>query len=98
LLNKNPSPRKSVLYYRGTDLYAARLGDYKAHFITQGAYGQFGERTEHAIPLLFNLNHDAAEQFNIAEGNDSIIQQINTVVREHQTKLVRGEDQLAERE
>lgn len=98
LLYKNPSPRKSVLYYRGTDLYAARLGDYKAHFITQGAYGQFGERTEHATPLLFNLNHDAAEQFNIAEGNDAIIQQINTVVREHQTKLVRGKDQLAERE
>lgn len=98
LLYKNPSPRKSILYYRGTDLYAARWGDYKAHFITQGAYGQFGERTEHEIPLLFNLNHDAAEQFNIAEGNDAIIQQINTVVREHQTKLVRGKDQLVERE
>lgn len=98
LLNQDPSPRKSILYYRGTDLYAARLGDYKAHFITQGAYGQFGERTEHQIPILYNLSHDASEQFNIAEGNDEIIQQIHEMVQEHKSKLIRGKDQLAERE
>ncbi len=98
LRQQNPSPRKSILYYRGTDLYAARLGDYKAHFITQGAYGQFGERTEHQTPLLFNLNHDASEQFNIADGNDEIIQQIQELVQEHQSKLIKGEDQLADRE
>ncbi len=98
LLKHSPSPRESILYYRGTDLYAARLGDYKAHFITQGAYGQFGERTEHETPLLYNLSHDASEQFDIAEGNEGVIQQIQELVKAHQSKLVKGKDQLAERE
>ncbi|MGW9685105.1 sulfatase family protein [Flagellimonas sp. 2504JD1-5] len=98
LRGHNPSPRKSILYYRGTELYAARLGDYKAHFITQGAYGQFGERVEHQIPILYNLNHDASEQYNLAEGNAEILQQIQQLVQDHQSKLIRGKDQLAERE
>ncbi|MGX1928580.1 sulfatase family protein [Flagellimonas sp. 2504JD4-2] len=98
LLHHDPSPRKSILYYRGTELYAARLGDYKAHFITQGAYGQFGDRMAHDTPLLYHLNHDPSEQFNIAEGNDEIIQEIQKLVQEHQSKLVPGKDQLAERE
>ncbi|WP_190810909.1 sulfatase [Flagellimonas sp. S3867] len=98
LLNHNPSSRKSVLYYRGTDLFAARLGDYKAHFITQGAYGQFGERTEHQTPVLYNLNHDPSEQYNLAEDNAEILQQIKKLVQDHKSKLVKGKDQLAERE
>nr|WP_299174822.1 sulfatase [uncultured Allomuricauda sp.] len=98
LRNHNSSPRKSILYYRGTNLFAARLGDYKAHFITQGAYGQFGERTEHETPILFNLYHDPSEQYNIAENNTEIIEGINKLVEDHKSKLVKGKDQLAERE
>src|SRR5690606_16019524 len=36
LIKNQPSKREEVLYYRGTDLFAIRVGDYKAHFITQG--------------------------------------------------------------
>ena len=98
LLHGKPSPRKSVFYYRGTDLYAVRLGDYKAHFITQGAYGEFGERTVHDPPLLFNVNYDPSEKFDIASQHPEIIQQIRTLVNQHQSQLVPGKDQLAERE
>jgi len=92
------SPRENMFYYRGPELYAVRLGDYKAHYITQGEYGQFGEREEHDPPLLYNLSHDPSEQYNIAEDHPEVIQQIEALVREHQSKLVVGEDQLAERE
>ncbi|MCW5517154.1 sulfatase [Muriicola sp. Z0-33] len=98
LLNKAPGPRKSIFYYRGTELYAVRLGDYKAHFITQGAYGQFGEKEVHEIPLLYNLSHDAGEQFNIAKKHPEIIKEINELVALHKSNLVMGKDQLAERE
>ncbi|MGD1891706.1 MAG: sulfatase [Cyclobacteriaceae bacterium] len=98
LQNGTESPRESILYYRGPELYAVRLGDYKAHYITQGEYGQFGEREEHDPPLLYNLSHDPSEQHDIAEDHPEVIQQIEALVREHQSKLVVGEDQLAERE
>ena len=98
LFEQKKSPRKSLLYYRGTELYAARMGDYKAHFITQGAYGEFGERQEHDPPLLYNLNHDASEKYDIAAEHPEIIEQINALVKTHQSNLIKGEDMLADRE
>ncbi len=98
LLNREASPRKSILFYRGTELYAARLGDFKAHYITQGAYGEFGERKEHNPPLLYNLSHDASEKFDIAKQHPDVIEQINALVDSHKSNLVKGKDQLVERE
>ncbi len=98
LLKGNSSPRKSVLYYRGTELFAARLGDFKAHFITQGAYGEFGERMQHDIPLVFNVAFDASERFNIADTSPQVLQDISELVSKHKSKLVRGKDQLVDRE
>ncbi len=98
LLNEQPSPRENIFYYRGTDLFAVRVGDYKAHFITQGEYGQFGPREEHSPPLLYNLNFDPSEQFNLADGHPEILSRIDNVVKEHNSKMVKGKDQLADRE
>jgi len=98
LFQQKESFRKSIIYYRGTEIYALRLGDFKAHFITQGVYGQFGEREEHNPPILYNLSHDPSEQFNIAENHPEVLQQIDKIVTEHKSKLVRGKDQLADRE
>ncbi|MBT8185708.1 MAG: sulfatase-like hydrolase/transferase, partial [Eudoraea sp.] len=98
LLKKAPGPRKSIFYYRGRELYAVRLGDYKAHYITQGAYGQFGEREVHEVPLLFNLSHDASEKFDIAQEHPEILEEIDELVAIHKASLIKGEDQLADRE
>lgn len=98
LVNRKESPRKSILYYRGTEIYAARMGAYKAHFITEGAYGQFGPREEHPTPLLYNINHDAAEKFDIASEHPEILVEINALIAAHKSNLVVGKDQLAERE
>ncbi len=98
LLEGTESPRQSILYYRGQDLYAARLGDYKAHYFTQGAYGQFGDREEHEVPLLFHLSYDPSEQYNIAADHPEVIRDIEAMVAEHRANLKMGKDQLAERE
>ncbi|MDN5211748.1 sulfatase [Fulvivirgaceae bacterium BMA12] len=97
LVSKEKGPRQSILYYRGTSIYAARLGDYKAHFITQGVYGMFGEKEVHDPPILYNLSHDPSEQYNIADKHPEIIQQINELVRQHKSNLIKGKDQLADR-
>ena len=98
LFEQNESARKSVMYYRGTEIYAVRLGDFKAHFITQGVYGQFGEREEHDPPILYNLSQDPSEQFNIAEKHPAVLLQIQELVTAHKSNLVAGKDQLADRE
>jgi len=98
LLEGKPTPRNSVFYYRGTQLYAARLGDYKAHYITEGSYGQFGKKEVHDPPILYNLNVDPSENFDLSASHPEIIAKINAVVKEHQSKMVKGKDQLAAKE
>ncbi len=98
LLRNEPSPREGIFYYRGPTLYAARLGDYKAHYITEGEYGMFGEKEIHGTPLLYNLNEDPSEQYDVAQDHPEIIEQINAYVKKHQADLVVGADQLADQE
>jgi arylsulfatase A-like enzyme len=97
LKNLDPSPRNSMIYYRGSELFAARLGDYKAHFITQGAYGINGDRIDHETPQLYNLSHDPSENYEIGADHPEVIEQIQAMVNEHKSKMVMGKDQLVDR-
>ncbi len=98
LLNNSESPRDHMLFYRGTDLYAARLGDFKAHYTIQGSYGMWEKKEELETPLLFNLSVDPSEEWNIVDHHKNELQKINQLVTDHQAKLVPGKDMLAERE
>lgn len=93
LLKGEKSPREVVFYYRSEDLYAVRSGDYKAHFITEGAYGGT-PRTVHESPLLFNLQTDPSEKYDIATGHPEVIERIREIIKRHEANLVRGPDQL----
>jgi arylsulfatase A len=97
LQGEGKSPRDVMFFYRGTRIYAVRKGAYKAHFITELNYLPDNQREMHDPPLLFNLNHDPSEKYNIAEKYPDIIADIIKTVKEHQAKLVRGEDQLVAR-
>jgi arylsulfatase A-like enzyme len=97
LFENKPGTRNEVFYYRGRELFAVRLGEYKAHYITQGGYGPPG-REEHNPPLLFNVNEDPSEKFEIGENHPEIIEKINLLVKKHKENMVEGEDQLQYRE
>ena len=93
LFESKESPRKTVFYYREREIFAVRQGAYKAHFITQGAYGP-PARQEHNPPLLFNVNEDPSERFDIAAEHPEVIEKILRVVAEHEANLIPGADQL----
>lgn len=95
LFEGKASPRNDMFYYRGDRIYAVRVGDYKAHFITQEPYQP--EVVEHSTPLLYNLKIDPSEKYDIAESHPEVIEQIMEAVKEHNAKLVKGEDQLKNR-
>lgn len=84
-------------YYRGREIYAARKGPWKAHFITELAYVADTQYTEHDPALLFNLDHDPSEQYNVAEDFPEIVEEIIAAAAEHKANLVPYPDQLADR-
>jgi arylsulfatase A-like enzyme len=97
LFEGKASPRDSMIYYRGEKVYAARMGPYKAHYITQGSYGMGGRRTEHKVPLLYHLEHDPSEKYNIAGHHPEIIEEIDKLVKNHIKTVEPVENQLIKR-
>ena len=97
LFSNQKSSRDFLFYYRGTQLYAVRFGDFKAHFVTQGEYGQFGEKIIHDPPLLYNLNHDPSEKYNISDKHPEILEKIEALVNDHKDKMILGKDLLRKR-
>ena len=90
--------RETLFYYRGTDIYAVRHGDYKAHFITEGEYGEFGEKEIHETPILYNVSVDPSETKNIAANHPEVLEEINKIVELHKVNLYIAPDQLEARE
>ena len=97
LFENKPTARNHIFYYRGNELYAVRFGEYKVHYITQGEYGLYGGKKNHNPPLLYNLNKDASEKYNISKKPPDIIRKINRIVSEHKQKMIIGKDLLIER-
>jgi arylsulfatase A-like enzyme len=95
LFGNGPSPRDYMFYYRGQQLMAARLGPWKAHFITQAAYGpDANRRATHDPPLLFHLEQDPSESFNVNEKHPEVLAQIRALVDRHRAELVEAPTQL----
>ncbi len=74
-------------YYRGTQLFACRLGKWKAHFMTQAAYG-VPNPTHHETPLLFNLEVDPSESTDVAERHPDVLAAIAALVKAHAATVV----------
>lgn len=91
------SPRKSMFFYHGEQLFAVRHGAHKAHFFTKERYvGQKQART-HNPPLLYHLDHDPSEKHDIAPGNEKIIAEIRELADAHQATVKPVKNQLEER-
>lgn len=93
LIDEGCSSRDVIFYYRDTEIFAVRKGNFKAHFITQPEYGST-ERTVHNPPLLYNLSEDPAERFDISDEHSEIINEIKLILREHVSTVLPVENQL----
>lgn len=94
LLTGRPLPVRPFFYYRGEEIFACRLGPWKAHFATQAGFGGKPKPDRHDPPLLFHLGRDPSERFNVAAEHPAIVAEIVAAVTRHQAALVRGEPQL----
>jgi arylsulfatase A len=92
-LTGGKSPRREMLYYRAYDLMAARLGPWKAHFMTQTGYGQ-PQPEKHDPPLLFHLEIDPGEHYNVAASHPQVLAEIQRLVDKHRAGMQPAPSQL----
>jgi arylsulfatase A-like enzyme len=93
LFESKPLPVQPYFYYRGDQLFACRLGEWKAHFQTQTGYGQ-PKAESHEPPLLFHLGRDPSEKRNVSALHPDVLVQIQEAVKAHQAGVVPGVPQL----
>ena len=96
LRGKGPSPRQDILYYRGLRLYALRHGAFKAHFFSRPEYGE-GAETAHDPPLVYDLDQDPGERFDVASRNPDVVGKIRALAADHAKTLAPVENQVAKR-
>ena len=92
---KDPAARvrESVYYYRGAQLWAARKGPWKMHYMTRSAY--VGDQTVmHIPPALYHLDRDPRERFNVAADEPEVLLEIQAMVDAHMEELVKAPSQL----
>jgi arylsulfatase A len=93
LVESKRLPARPFFYYRGDQLFACRLGEWKAHFQTQSGYGQ-PKAEQHDPPLLFHLGRDPSEKRNVAEQHAEVLARITEAVNAHRAGVIPGPSQL----
>ena len=93
LFGDGPGPREQVVFYRGTQLMAIRKGPWKAHFQTRAGYRQAAADV-HDPPLLFHLDHDPSEKYDMAEEYPEVVADLIRAAEEHRASVVPGPSQL----
>jgi arylsulfatase A-like enzyme len=96
LLGSGKGKRSTFFYYRDTELYAARKGPWKAHFLTRTGYGP-DTPEQHSPPALYNLEEDPSERFDVAGRHPEALADIAREVERHRATLIPGKPQLEER-
>ena len=90
------SPRQTMFYWRGSKLFAVRHGSFKAHFITKSEYGT-DQPVEHDPPLLYNLDEDASEKYDVSTRHPEVIARIRQIAADHRASITPVENQLDKR-
>ncbi len=88
LLSERP-----FFYYRGDQIFAVRLGEWKAHLKTQTGYGQPKAET-HAKPLLFHLGRDPSEKRDLAASHPQVAERLRALAEAQRASVVPGTPQL----
>lgn len=87
LFGTGPNQRNVMFYYSGNGLFAARKGAFKAEFTTWPGYAK--EKPEkHDPPLLYNIEQDPSEKFDIAKDHPDVVADIQAEVEKHLAGVV----------
>ncbi|GGF45573.1 hypothetical protein GCM10011339_37580 [Echinicola rosea] len=74
--------RDVVYYYHLNKLHAVRKGPWKAHFTTKPSYSSEPAK-KHEVPLLYHLEHDPSEKYNLNEKYPEKVSELVRIYEEH---------------
>ena len=86
LFERKALAERPFFFYRGEQIFACRLGLWKAHFQTQTGYGQ-AKPELHDPPLLFHLGLDPSEKRNVAADHADVLASIQAAVEVHRATV-----------
>ena len=75
------------------DLFAVRKGAFKAHILTHTGYAKVPPE-KHSPALLFNLELDPGESFDIAAENPNIVADLLSEIERHRATIRPVESQV----
>ena len=98
LSGKAKSKRDHFIYYRKDEIYAVRKNEYKLHYITEECYQANNNRQDLSVPLLYHINADPSEKYNLGADFPSIVEEINQLVSDHQKTIIHVNSELDKRD
>jgi arylsulfatase A-like enzyme len=88
--------REFVYYYHRSDLRAIRKGKWKAHFSTRPSPAENVPQTADEIPLLFNLDIDPSEKYDVGKNHPEIVAEMKKEYNRHKAVLVAAPSVMGE--
>ena len=82
ITHNDPSNRELFYFYRGSDLYAMRKGDYKIFFSYKSGYGSDAKKV-YDVPHLYNIAHDPEERYNIANKHMDVVNELKAHAKDY---------------
>ena len=86
LTGKGKGKRNIMYFYRGTQLRAIRKGPWKMHVYSKTEY-QGGKVQKHDPPLLFNVEGDPSEKYDVAAKHADVIEDLKKEVEKHKATV-----------
>ena len=85
LTNKGEKTGDEFFYYDAAQLFAVRKGSWKLHLKSTDVGS--GNITVHVAPMLFNLENDPSEAYNVAKDNAEIVKQLREAAARHEKSV-----------
>ena len=85
LTNKTDKVGDEIFFYDAAQLFAVRKGAWKLH-LKSTEVGS-GDITQYALPMLFNLETDPSEKYNVAKENPELVKQLRELAALHQKSV-----------
>ena len=95
MLTGSELPERTIYYYRGQTMRAVRKGQWKLHFSyfnhPPDSYSYAGNRwVTPEQPLLFNVETDPSERFDVAADNPEIVADLIATAERYKAEIERN--------
>jgi len=87
ILGQGSLPESPYFFYGPHKLHAVRLGAWKLHVYTSSQTG--ADYFNGKLPLLFNLNEDPSEKYDLSDQNPEKVKELLEVIKVHEEERVR---------